>query len=126
MSSAKNLGTAHNGTQHWWKQRITAVALIPLIATSIILILKSIILNQDIRELFFSPFYTACLLLTLLISLYHSTLGIQEIIEDYVHKNVAKYTLLILIKFIATASALLLLLATFSLHLNSYPFDGIM
>jgi succinate dehydrogenase hydrophobic membrane anchor protein len=125
MNSEKNLSKTHNSKLRWLLQRITAVALIPLTTISVIIILKAIIIpasqvtTQNPHMLCASYI---CIILFLLISLYHSTLGIAEIIEDYVHTTIVKYILLKLIKFIRNISNIFLILlvplAIFAVYLG--------
>ena len=94
------LGSARDGTDHWWAQRVSAIALVLLggwfgyaLAT-----LHSFTYLDVVR--FISAPVNAVLLALLSLTLaYHSYLGVQVVIEDYVHESGAKVTLLIASRF---------------------------
>ena len=85
LAKARGLGSAKTGTSHWWMQRVTAVALIPL---SFWLIgLLDLSLNAPYQETvtwLASPFNTVCIIAWILAVFYHAALGVQVVIEDYV------------------------------------------
>ncbi|MDX2050508.1 MAG: succinate dehydrogenase, hydrophobic membrane anchor protein [Rickettsiaceae bacterium] len=85
LKRAKNLGSSGHGSEHWIMQRMSALLLIPLILWLIYFIYE--VLNSDHNEItdkIASPSNIAPLLLIALTSIYHSTLGMQVVIEDYV------------------------------------------
>jgi succinate dehydrogenase / fumarate reductase membrane anchor subunit len=80
------LGSAKAGTEHWWLQRVTAIANIPLVIFFVIFILWH--LGGDRAQLMASvkhPLIAIALALSFLSILWHMRLGMQVIIEDYVH-----------------------------------------
>jgi succinate dehydrogenase membrane anchor subunit len=80
------LGSAKTGTEHWWLQRVTSVAAVPLVIFFIIFILYH--LGVDRAALMASvrhPLIAIALALSVLTILWHMQLGMQVIIEDYVH-----------------------------------------
>ncbi|PID50647.1 MAG: succinate dehydrogenase, hydrophobic membrane anchor protein [Proteobacteria bacterium] len=100
LKKARGLGSAKEGTHHWWMQRVTAIALIPLI----LWFLYSIIaLNGEPYEValnhFISPFNAAIASLFILAAFYHASLGLQVVIEDYIHHETRKLAALIGMKF---------------------------
>jgi len=85
LARAQGLGAAKTGTGHWWLQRVTAVALIPL--TFWLISLLDMTMNAPFVETvawFSSPLNTTCIVFWVLAAFYHSALGIQVVIEDYV------------------------------------------
>ena len=106
IARARGLGSAKAGTHHWWMQRITAVALVPLavwLAASLVAIgaadhARTV---QWIR----SPAVSVALLLTIAAVFHHAQLGMQVIIEDYVHAESKKIAALIAIKLLSLAVA---------------------
>ena len=102
LSRARGLGSAKEGVHHFWAQRITAVALIPLVAWfAISLIMMSGADYAVVRAWIGSPAVMVLLLLTIVIGLHHGQLGVQVVIEDYVHNDGMKLALIVLMRFIA-------------------------
>jgi succinate dehydrogenase / fumarate reductase membrane anchor subunit len=102
LSRARGLGSAKQGVHHWWAQRITAVALIPLVAWfAISLIMMSGADYAVVRAWIGSPVVMVLLTLTIVIGLHHGQLGMQEVVEDYVHGEGLKLALIVLLRFIA-------------------------
>ncbi len=85
LARAQGLGAAKTGTGHWWLQRVTAVALIPLSFWLISLLDMAINAPfEDTVSWLSSPFNTVCVVFWVLAVFYHSALGLQVVIEDYV------------------------------------------
>ena len=102
LSRARGLGSARDGLHHWWAQRITAVALIPLVAWfAISLIMMSGADYAVVRAWIGSPVVMVLLTLTIVIGLHHGQLGMQEVVEDYVHSEGMKLALIVLLRFTA-------------------------
>ena len=106
------LGTAKDGTSHWWGQRVSAIALLFLglwFAVSLAIMPG---FNYDETVAFIARPVNSILLLLLSVSLaYHSYLGLQVVIEDYVHAPGVKLIALVLSRF---AHVLLAVAAVFS------------
>jgi len=102
LSRARGLGSAKQGVHHWWAQRITAVALIPLVVWfAISLIMLSGADYAVVRAWIGSPVVMVLLTLTIVIGLHHGQLGMQEVVEDYVHGEGMKLALIVSMRFIA-------------------------
>jgi succinate dehydrogenase / fumarate reductase, membrane anchor subunit len=102
LSRARGLGSAKEGVHHFWAQRITAVALIPLVAWfAISLIMMSGADYAVVRAWIGSPVVMVLLTLTIVIGLHHGQLGMQEVVEDYVHSEGLKLALIVLLRFTA-------------------------
>ena len=102
LSRARGLGSAKQGVHHWWAQRITAVALIPLVTWfAISLIMMSGADYAVVRAWIGSPVVMVLLTLTIVIGLHHGQLGMQEVVEDYVHSEGLKLALIVLLRFVA-------------------------
>jgi succinate dehydrogenase / fumarate reductase, membrane anchor subunit len=85
LATARGLGSAHTGTTHWWMQRVTAVALIPL--SFWLIAFLDLGLNapyQDTLAWLAEPFHTVVIIAWILAVFYHAALGLQVVIEDYV------------------------------------------
>jgi succinate dehydrogenase / fumarate reductase membrane anchor subunit len=102
LSRARGLGSAKEGVHHFWAQRITAVALIPLVVWfAISLIMMSGADYAVVRAWIGSPAVMVLLVLTIVIGLHHGQLGLQVVIEDYVHNDGVKLALIFLVRFVA-------------------------
>ena len=85
LSIARGLGSSKDGLGHWWKQRLTAIALVPLVVWFVVSMIA--LAGQDranVLSWLHSPFHAVILSLFLVMSLYHANLGLQKIYEDYV------------------------------------------
>ncbi|MDO9213475.1 MAG: succinate dehydrogenase, hydrophobic membrane anchor protein [Methylococcales bacterium] len=91
LSRVRGLGSVKAGSHHWWMQRITAVALIPLslVAISLLNSLFNDSYAQTVAWLA-SPLNSTLIVAWLLAVFYHSALGLQVVIEDYVAAEGAK------------------------------------
>ncbi|HTZ02073.1 MAG TPA: succinate dehydrogenase, hydrophobic membrane anchor protein [Xanthobacteraceae bacterium] len=88
-------GAAKSGTEHFWRQRLTAVANIPLTIAAIIIIITLLGRNQAaVAQILGSPAIAIIMLLFIISTTTHMRIGMQVIIEDYVHDESAKLTLL--------------------------------
>jgi succinate dehydrogenase / fumarate reductase membrane anchor subunit len=106
LSRALGDGSAKEGVGHWWVQRLTAVALIPLgvwFAASL-LTMDSLAFDR-IHAWVAQPLHSAAMLLLVLCLTWHSSLGVQVVIEDYVHHRGLKVFSLILSRFAHAAVA---------------------
>jgi succinate dehydrogenase / fumarate reductase membrane anchor subunit len=99
IGRAIGLGSAKEGVDHWWLQRLTAVALVPLtiwFVTAIIRLAGADI--ETVRDWIASPLPAILLVLLLIATFWHASLGLQVVIEDYVHSDFAKLGLLIVVR----------------------------
>ncbi len=86
LGKVRGLGSAKQGTEHFWLQRLTALANIPLITIFIIVVLANIGADHAQAKAFLGqPPIGLALLLVVGFATYHMRLGMQVIIEDYVH-----------------------------------------
>jgi len=96
LGRVRGHGSARSGTAHFWWQRVTSVALIPLTIGVIAIIFSLLGRNHAaVIQILGSPLVAIIMLLFIGTSAYHMKLGMQVIIEDYVHDEVPKLLLLI-------------------------------
>jgi succinate dehydrogenase / fumarate reductase membrane anchor subunit len=99
-------GPAREGVGHWWVQRVTAVALIPLTLWFVVSLLGRHLQSYDAMRGWLGQPWVAVLTTLLVLTLaWHSKLGVEVVVEDYVHGKAAKTTLLLLSTFVHAAAA---------------------
>lgn len=119
LKNVRHLGSAKEGTSHWWHQKVTAVALIPLFVVAIAYVISLVGSDYErVRYILSLPFTSLILLLLIGVTFYHMKLGLQVVIEDYVHSEVSKTVLLILNGFICTIVGLASALAVLKLAIG--------
>jgi succinate dehydrogenase / fumarate reductase, membrane anchor subunit len=107
LARVRGRGAARSGTGHFWRQRLTAVANIPLTIAAIFIIITLLGRNQAAAaQILGSPLVAIILLLFVASVTIHMRIGMQVIIEDYVHDESAKLTLIMANTFFAVAVAL--------------------
>jgi len=100
LARVLGLGSAKEGTGHWWAQRLTAVGLVPLTLWFIVSVIGMPHGNYEIVTAWMAePINAIGLILLVMTLVYHSELGLQVVIEDYVH-GAAGVVMLIVIKFV--------------------------
>ena len=107
LARVRGHGAARSGTGHFWRQRLTAVANIPLTIAAIFIIITLLGRNQAAAaQILGSPLVAIILLLFVASVTVHMWIGMQVIIEDYVHDESAKLTLIMANTFFAIVVAL--------------------
>ena len=116
LNIVRGLGSAKDGTHHWWHQRVTAVALVPLVAIfAIYVIMLTGADRATVAQTIGHPVGATIALLLIATMFYHLKLGIQVVIEDYVHGGAAKICLLMCNTFACAVHGLLGMLAVLKL-----------
>jgi succinate dehydrogenase / fumarate reductase membrane anchor subunit len=107
LSRVRGLGSAKSGTEHFWRQRVTAVANVPLTIAGIIIVVSLLGRNHAaVAQVLGSPLIAILLLLFVISVTYHMRLGLQVVIEDYIHGERMKLTLVMLNTFFTFAAGL--------------------
>jgi succinate dehydrogenase membrane anchor subunit len=92
LGRVRGLGSARSGTGHFWHQRLTSVAAIPLTIAFIVIVIALLGRNHAAAvQILGSPLVAIVMLLFILTTVYHMCLGMQEIIVDYVHDDLMKF-----------------------------------
>ncbi len=119
LGRALGLGSAKEGVEHWWLQRITAAALVPLTVWSVIAMIRLVGADLDtVRDWVASPIPAILLVLLLIATFWHASLGLQVVIEDYVHTPLAKLGLLTIVRLGCFAFAVAGVFAVLSMALG--------
>ena len=120
LARVKGLGSARRGALHWWRQRLSAVALLPL---SLWFIYELATLNSleygAARAWVLTPATAALLTLFIPTLFYHAQTGLQVVVEDYVKPEGLKLAAIALVKFVAAVGAVVALLAVAKIHLGA-------
>lgn len=120
LSKVLGLGSAKEGTEHFWRQRMTALANVPLIIAFIVLVLANVGLDHASAKAFLGqPLVALTMLLIVGCGVYHMKLGMQVIIEDYVHHELFKVLSLMGNVFFSVVIGLAAALAILKLALGS-------
>ncbi len=107
LGRVRGYGSAKSGTEHFWRQRVTAVANIPLTIAAVIIVISLLGRNHAAAaQILGSPLIVIVMLLFIFSITYHMRIGMQVVIEDYVHGERAKIALVMLNTFFTIAVGL--------------------
>jgi succinate dehydrogenase / fumarate reductase membrane anchor subunit len=107
LGRVRNLGSSHSGTTDFWRQRLTAVAMVLLIVPVIVVVLMLVGSNQaGAKQIFSSVPIAIIMLLFIAASTWHMKIGMQVVIEDYVHNEKIKLACVMANNFFCIAVAL--------------------
>lgn len=116
MARVRGLGAAKEGVHHWWMQRLTAIALVPLTLWFVVSVAGLAGMDHATAAAWIgSPPVTVLLVLLIAATLWHAQLGVQVVIEDYVHNEPVKLAALIAVKFAAVVLAVACIVAVLRL-----------
>ena len=120
LKKVRGLGAAHGGTETFWRQRLTALANIPLTIFLIYSIVSHVGADYAAVKAYFAQPVVAALMLALVISAaIHMRIGLKEIIADYVHSDGAKIAAIALANFFAAGVGIVAALAILKISLGS-------
>lgn len=119
LAKVRGLGSAKEGFHHWWAQRLTAIALIPL---SLWFIYSLVVVTgaeyATVIAWLGAPVNAVLMLLFLFSLYYHASLGLQVVIEDYIDSEWQKIACLILVKFLIWFAGLSSALSVLKIYLG--------
>ena len=118
LKIVKGLGVARNGTDHWWLQRLTAIALVPMMIWLTMTLVSSTVSNESTNQFLSSK--TSIVIFTILIitMLFHATLGVKTVVEDYIHSEKFKFVLIISINLLTWVTGIFVIFALLSSYIN--------
>jgi succinate dehydrogenase / fumarate reductase membrane anchor subunit len=116
LGRVRNLGSSHSGTKDFWRQRLTAVAMIVLIVPMVVLMMTLLGRNQaGAAQILGSPPIAILMLLFIIASIWHMKIGMEVVIEDYVHDEKLKLVSIMANNFFSVTVALAAAYAIFKL-----------
>jgi succinate dehydrogenase / fumarate reductase, membrane anchor subunit len=119
LKVARGLGSSQSGVGHWWTQRMTAAALVLLGVWFVVTVLCLLHADYATARAAVAKPWNALLLIAFVLSMFwHAVLGLQVVIEDYVHTRWKEVFLLVAIKFLAVLGALASVLAVLRIALT--------
>lgn len=119
LKRARGFGSAQSGVGHWWTQRVTAAALILLGLWFVVTVLSLMHADYATAKAMVAKPWNALLLILFVVTMFwHAVLGLQVVIEDYVHTRWKEVVLLVAIKFLAVLGALAGVLAVLRIALG--------
>lgn len=99
LGRVRGLGSAKSGLGHWWHQRLTAIAMVPLMVISVLIIAQiGLVDYQGAVNLVANPLVATWLLLLVLVGYFHAALGLQVVLEDYVAHEGKRMAAIIVVK----------------------------
>lgn len=120
LGKVRGLGAAHRGTETFWRQRLTAIANIPLVLFLIFSILTHIGADYEtVRSYLARPLVTLLMLALVISASIHMRIGLKEIVEDYVHGEGMKIAALVAVTFFSAAIGLACVMALVKISLGS-------
>ena len=107
MGRVRGFGSAKSGTEDFWLQRMTAIASVPLTIAGLVLVISLTGRSfPAVKQIIGSPLVAVLMILFVIAIVIHMKIGVQVVIEDYVHDKNQKFTLMILNIFFAWAIGL--------------------
>jgi succinate dehydrogenase / fumarate reductase, membrane anchor subunit len=118
LGRVRGLGSAKSGVAHWWAQRLTAIALVPLSLWFIFSMLHLLGAPQAaVADWFAGPWTIVLMLALVLATFHHLQLGLQVVIEDYIHDDAIRLASLLAMKAVAILLAMACVVSVLKLGL---------
>jgi succinate dehydrogenase / fumarate reductase, membrane anchor subunit len=119
LGRAMGLGSAKEGVAHWWAQRLTALALVPLVLWFAASLIAHVGAGRGaVLRWLGAPLPAILMLLLLLVGFYHMALGVQVVIEDYIENEWTRLGALVANRFVAVVLAVAAIFAVLRIALG--------
>ena len=120
LGRAIGLGSAKEGVEHWWRQRVTALALVPLTLWFVIAVIGLVGADHAVFVAWVrNPMAAVLLILLLVATFYHTALGLQVVIEDYIHGEAMRLAAVLVMRLLCVVFAVRGILAVLKLALGA-------
>ena len=120
LARARGLGSAKEGVHHWWMQRVSAIALAVLVPWFIVFVIRHLGADHAaMHDAVAHPLNATLLVLLVGATFHHARLGVQVVIEDYVHTGFLEVTLQLLVRFATLVAAVAAIFAIVRIALSA-------
>jgi succinate dehydrogenase / fumarate reductase membrane anchor subunit len=120
LGRVRGLGSARSGAHHWWLERLTAIATLLLLVWLVVSLVRLPDLeHRTLTEWLAAPLAAVPMLLLILAVFWHLKLGLQVVVEDYVHTDGPKLAWIVLINFLSLFGAGLAIFAVLKIALGA-------
>ena len=118
LARARGLGSAKSGLHHWWHQRVSAVAMVGLVSWMVVLLLRLVEADyQTALNMLAHPVNATVVVLFVAVGLWHASLGLQVVLEDYVANEGVRLIAILAVKMAASVTAILAILSVLKVAL---------
>ena len=118
LARARGLGSARSGLHHWWHQRVSAVAMVGLVSWIVVLLFSLVDADyQTALNMLAHPVNATVVVLFIAVGLWHASLGLQVVLEDYVANEGVRLIAILAVKMAASVIAVLSILSVLKVAL---------
>ena len=118
LARARGLGSARSGLHHWWHQRVSAVAMVGLVSWMVVLLFSLVEADyQTALNMLAHPVNATVVVLFVAVGLWHASLGLQVVLEDYVANEGVRLIAILAVKMAASVTAILAILSVLKVAL---------
>ena len=118
LARARGLGSAKSGLHHWWHQRVSAVAMVGLVSWMVVLLFSLVEADyQTALNVLAHPVNATVVVLFVAVGLWHASLGLQVVLEDYVANEGVRLIAILAVKMAASVTAILAILSVLKVAL---------
>ena len=118
LARARGLGSAKSGLHHWWHQRVSAVAMVGLVSWMVVILFSLVQADyQTALNMLAHPVNATVVVLFVAVGLWHASLGLQVVLEDYVANEGVRLIAILAVKMAASVTAILAILSVLKVAL---------